>query len=229
MDLLAHNPELKAQMYLISTDTSHLAEAYLPDVNFNAESVIYLNDFNDNLTASNNSSDDLSCIELGDYDLSGSFDLNNQDLNAFDLSDANLFSFINEIDFLTCDSMTSPAESVCTCCNFDSFSSSSSPITSESDQDIQMVKSKRKVDKKESNKAAASRYRSKKSKEKDQLFAECNLYEEKNNQLKEKISDLETEINSIKNLLVQALLIKENVLTNKNILASSSTLSAAQM
>lgn len=64
------------------------------------------------------------------------------------------------------------------------------------------------VDKKESNKAAAVRYRCKKALEKDRLFAECEIYEKKNSDIKEKIGDLENEIDFIKNLLVQAFLAK---------------------
>lgn len=66
-----------------------------------------------------------------------------------------------------------------------------------------------KVSKKESNKAAAIRYRTKKLKEKEQLFAECELYSKKNNELRSKIDDLQTRISCIKSLLVEAL-IKKN-------------------
>ena len=77
-----------------------------------------------------------------------------------------------------------------------------------------MVKTKKGVEKRESNKAAASRYRSKKSKERNELFLQTEIYEKKNSELKEKIKDVETEINSIRSLLIQALLIKENVLNS---------------
>lgn len=66
-----------------------------------------------------------------------------------------------------------------------------------------------KVTKKESNKAAAIRYRTKKLKEKEQLFVECELYSNKNNELRSKIDDLQTRISCIKSLLVEAL-IKKN-------------------
>ncbi len=66
-----------------------------------------------------------------------------------------------------------------------------------------------KVNKKESNKAAAIRYRTKKLKEKEQLFAECQLYANKNNELRKNIDDLQTRISCIKSLLVEAL-IKKN-------------------
>jgi len=64
--------------------------------------------------------------------------------------------------------------------------------------------------KKESNKAAANRYRSKKQKEKDDLFTECQLYELKNVDLKKEIEDVQSEINCIKNLLVEALITKSS-------------------
>ena len=67
-----------------------------------------------------------------------------------------------------------------------------------------------KVDKKESNKAAAVRYRCKKALEKDRLFAECELYDKKNAEMRVKISDLESEIDFIKSLLVQAFLAKNS-------------------
>ncbi len=131
-------------------------------------------------------------------------------LNSFDLNDPKLFSFLNEIDLLSPESDSA----------YDSFSSSSSP-SSESDycisastNEIQMVKTKKGVEKRESNKAAASRYRSKKSKERNELFLQTEIYEKKNIELKEKIKDVETEINSIRSLLIQALLVKENVLNS---------------
>ena len=162
-------------------------------------------------------------------------------LNAFDLSDTKLFDFINEIELFETQS-NSLEDSNClvsspsvTSSNelsdsaFDSFSSSSSP-SSDSDSGslsppsvtsldqsnkIKMIRTNNggHINKKESNKAAASRYRSKKSKEKDQLFVECELYEQKNSEMKQKISDIESEIQSIRSLLVQALLVKDTSLT----------------
>lgn len=61
------------------------------------------------------------------------------------------------------------------------------------------------VNKRESNKVAAVRYRQRKTKERDQLFQECELYGKKNEDLKEKIGDLEQQIGFIKSLLMQAL------------------------
>lgn len=61
------------------------------------------------------------------------------------------------------------------------------------------------VNKRESNKVAAVRYRQRKAKERDQLFQECELYGKKNEDLKEKISDLEQQIGFIKSFLMQAL------------------------
>jgi len=61
------------------------------------------------------------------------------------------------------------------------------------------------VNKRESNKLAAVRYRAKKGKERDQLFKECELLAKRNLYLKEKISDFEEQIGFIKSLLMQAL------------------------
>lgn len=69
-----------------------------------------------------------------------------------------------------------------------------------------------KIDKKESNKAAAIRYRSKKIKERNNLFLECDAYANKNATLKQRIDELQTEISFIKSLLVEAL-IKRNAST----------------
>jgi len=72
------------------------------------------------------------------------------------------------------------------------------------DAKLKKVKSG-KISKKESNKNAALRYRVKKTKERDLLFQECNLYQRKNKELKEKIDAAEQEIGLIKNLLIQAI------------------------
>lgn len=206
------------------------------------ETHIFLNEFNQNLNNVNNqtefegiSFEDIDLTELIEID---SLSNNNQQVNAFDLSDTKLFDFISEIELITaeCVDLNSPInsplseishsnlienfssnESVCDSV-YDSFSSACSP-GSESDQSIsndkiKMVKSNRRIDKKESNKAAASRYRSKKLKEKDQLFTECELYEKKNETMKQKISDIEAEINSVRSLLLQAFLMKDQVLNN---------------
>lgn len=227
--------ELKAPMCLISSAASSLVDSYLPDVSFlNANTVIYSNELNSLSTLINAnesfSFNDLDCLELNDVDLTGSLDAHslNQEvsLNAFDLNDSDLFSFINEIDLSDFDNSNLAAspvtsESFYTESNYDSFSATSSPSTNseDSEQEIHMVKTKRRVDKRESNKAAACRYRSKKSQEKNELFAECEREARKNRELSEKINDIQAEITSIRNLLLQALLLKENILTsNKNIL-----------
>ena len=91
--------------------------------------------------------------------------------------------------------------------SFSSKQDASSPVSSS--DSIKRVKSRARVDKKESNKAAAIRYRTKKTKERDDLFKECDLYAKKNGELKKRIDDLQTEISFIKSLLVEAL-IKKN-------------------
>jgi hypothetical protein len=86
-------------------------------------------------------------------------------------------------------------------------SSGESEKSLEDDSSLKKVKSGR-INKRESNKVAAVRYRAKKTKERDLLFQECDFYEKNNNELKEKLSDVEHEIALIKNLLVQALTAK---------------------
>lgn len=72
-------------------------------------------------------------------------------------------------------------------------------------EQVKRVNKSGRVSKRESNKVAAVRYRQKKSKQRDQLFQECELYGKKNEELKEKISDIEQQIGYIKSLLMQAL------------------------
>lgn len=64
------------------------------------------------------------------------------------------------------------------------------------------------ISKKQSNKEAATRYRQKKNKEKEDLFTTRELYKKENNELKKKIEDIQTEINFVKNILVEMLLKK---------------------
>jgi hypothetical protein len=66
------------------------------------------------------------------------------------------------------------------------------------------------IDKKESNKAAAIKYRTKKTKERDDLFAECDMYMARNAELKKKIDECQTEISLVKSLLVEALIAKNS-------------------
>jgi len=81
-------------------------------------------------------------------------------------------------------------------------------VDSSGEDALRQVKTGR-VNKRESNKIAAVRYRAKKTKQRDMLFKECEVYAEKNAVLKVKISDIEQEIGFIKNLLVQALTTKK--------------------
>ena len=84
-------------------------------------------------------------------------------------------------------------------------SSSESDLSSDDSFKLKKVNKSGRVNKRESNKVAAVRYRAKKSKERDQLFQECELFAKRNLDLKEKISDIEQQIGFIKNLLMQAL------------------------
>jgi len=62
--------------------------------------------------------------------------------------------------------------------------------------------------KKESNKEAASRYRTKKLSEKDSLFETKQHLEKQNDDVKKKIDHVQTEINYLKNIIVQMLMTK---------------------
>jgi hypothetical protein len=95
--------------------------------------------------------------------------------------------------------------------SFDSYESvpSTKSIYSKKCRATAIASNSGSVDKKESNKAAANRYRSKKVHERNQLFLECSLYAEKNAKLRQRKNDLEMEIGFIKSLLVDAL-IKKN-------------------
>lgn len=89
-------------------------------------------------------------------------------------------------------------------------SSNESSIVSKSTRKSSSTNVKRLTDKRESNKQAALRYRNKKLKERDELFNECQKYAIKNETMKKKIDDIQTEISFIKSLLVEALIAKNN-------------------
>jgi len=99
---------------------------------------------------------------------------------------------------------TSPAAS--DDCDEDSYASSS-PGSNSAEPRLKRTRG-RTIDKKQSNKAAATKYRTKKVAEKETLFAECADYERKNGELKRLIGDCQTEISFIKSLLVEALIAK---------------------
>lgn len=63
---------------------------------------------------------------------------------------------------------------------------------------------------KDRNKEAVIKYRSKKIKKREELFAECEDYAKKNSALRQKIDDVLTEISLIKTLLVEALIAKKS-------------------
>ena len=98
-----------------------------------------------------------------------------------------------------------------------SFSEMSAPVTpasvaSPSEKVLERTKkSSGRIDKssKERNKEATQRYRSKKLVEREKLFADVAHYEKLNKQLKEKIEDIQSEVNLIKSLLVQVYLAKK--------------------
>lgn len=103
----------------------------------------------------------------------------------------------------------------------DDFSMLSSPASSMSDETTATsVENKpkirktrgRMIDKKESNKMAAIRYRTKKLKEKDQLFTECDEYALKIKEMRQKVADAQSEISFIKSLLVEALVLKTGLM-----------------
>lgn len=70
--------------------------------------------------------------------------------------------------------------------------------------------------KKESNKEAATRYRLKKISEKDKLFETRSNLERENDSVKRRIESVQTEINYLKNILVQMILTKSLLNNNNN-------------
>lgn len=67
------------------------------------------------------------------------------------------------------------------------------------------------------NNAAASKYRMKKRKEKQELFKECEHYATKNEVMKNKINEIQFKIDTIKNLLITAFLTKHKNNNDSNI------------
>jgi len=99
----------------------------------------------------------------------------------------------------------------------DDMSMMSSPASSVSeDQLLDKPKIRRtrirQIDKKESNKMAAIRYRNKKLKEKDHLFTECEEFGQKLKDMRQKVNDTQAEISFIKSLLVEALVLKTGLM-----------------
>lgn len=84
-------------------------------------------------------------------------------------------------------------------------SSSRHSMETPSDRGLKRTRA-RTIDKKQSNKVAAVKYRNKKLKERDELFAECDKYASRNAQLRKMIEETQTEISFIKSLLVEALI-----------------------
>ena len=81
-------------------------------------------------------------------------------------------------------------------------------IKQSSSKRVRSSKSINEAPKKESNKEAASRYRMKKLSEKDRLFEAKQELEKQNDDVKKKIDHVQTEINYLKNIIVQMLLTK---------------------
>lgn len=126
------------------------------------------------------------------------------------------------LDFNIFDLANSPSDettygNVCSIDQADDLSMMScsilSPASSTDNQESRGLRRTRSrtIDKKESNKVAAIKYRTKKLKEKDQLFAECQIYAKKNDEMRKKILDCQSEISFIKSLLVEALIAKNGL------------------
>ncbi|CAF1020874.1 unnamed protein product [Brachionus calyciflorus] len=146
----------------------------------------------------------------------------------FELTDLNLFNLNtpgdnSSQDMLFIDLLNSPSiertySNINDVTNTeDEMTSMSSPFSSISDESNFETKPKirktreRTIDKKESNKMAAIRYRNKKLKEKDQLFTECEEYAKKIKDMRQKVADTQAEISFIKSLLVEALVLKSGL------------------
>jgi hypothetical protein len=136
--------------------------------------------------------------------------------SSTDLSSPNLPTNVNDSSDSSSDSVSSPPPSS----SFDSYfyGSDSSVENSLADTDIVSIDRKMsikkvktgRVSKKESNRAAALRYREKKQREREQLFLECEFYAKKNSEMRKKIDDTMIEISFIKSLLVEALVAKKS-------------------
>lgn len=107
----------------------------------------------------------------------------------------------------TLTSVASPSSSFFNEDSFDSLEENSATESVQAKSYMRRTRG-RNIDKKQSNKAAAIKYRNKKLQEKELLFAECNEYAKKNSELKKKIDEVQTEISFIKSLLVEALIAK---------------------
>jgi hypothetical protein len=171
--------------------------SYLTDLN--------LNDLSNDCKI-NNDLYNLNNLNNKNNNLQPSFTSSNESESSLD------FSFFNEIESLSSD-VLSVSDGQCEagrgssviCENKNEFNSKFCLM-----ENLTGVKSG-KVNKKESNKKAAVRYRAKKSKEREKLFAECDLYEKQNSEMKKKIENVENEISFIRSLLIEALLKKNKI------------------
>lgn len=216
---------------------SSIADELDFDLSFNFqlenESFLHLsNDITANLD-SDSSSANISTTTTTISDLIDSTpsisDLLQTDFSQFDTSEFEAFAsaqlnstFDSDLNLMSADNPTvfQLEEYSSSCASPDSSSmtsfASESAVTVSTTSHAKCAKNKEavlsgRVDKKDSNKAAATRYRTKKLKEREELFVECEMYAKKNATLKGKIDDLQTEISFIKSLLVEVLIRKTKV------------------
>ncbi|RNA34092.1 cyclic AMP-dependent transcription factor ATF-4 [Brachionus plicatilis] len=194
-----------------------------------SSSSVYQNDlsnfsnFHQPATVSLDSSTKLSFVLAQEHHQHQTDFIDNLDFELTDHSFLNVQLYQNNDVFSSLEQLNSPSNEV-TYGNVNSLDSSNednismlpSPASSISDESsfekpkIRKTRA-RVIDKKESNKAAAIRYRNKKLKEKDQLFTECEEYAKKIEEMRQKVADTQNEISYIKSLLVEALVIKSGL------------------
>lgn len=194
---------------------------FLSDINieqmlesFNADSFTS-NDHQHQPTTAETSADD-------EYPLENLFDFvqndNIQDFHIVQLESPSVSNIDIRIDSSESSFNDNDLSSTADNSNFDTSSCSSIPmdfssfsVSSKTKKSMQQQKRLQRsiLEKKEANKAATVRYRSKKVKERDELFAQVSEYSKKNLELKNRIENLQSEIGCIKNLIIQ-IYVKKN-------------------
>lgn len=145
----------------------------------------------------NDSRQDFHVVQLESPSVSSVEIRTESSVSSFNDNDLSSFADNSNFDTSSCASMP---------IDFSSISICSKPKKSKQTQRLQ---SRNILEKKEANKAATVRYRSKKVKERDELFAQVSEYSKKNSELKQKIENLQSEIGCIKNLIIQ-IYVKKN-------------------
>jgi hypothetical protein len=193
---------------------------FLNDINieqmlesFNADSFTS-NDYQHQPTAETSADDEYPLENLFDFVQND----NIQDFHIVQLESPSVSNIDIRIDSPVSSFNDNDLSSTADNSNFDTSSCSSIPmdfssfsVSSKIKKSTQQQKRLQRsiLEKKEANKAATVRYRSKKVKERDELFAQVSEYSKKNLELKNRIENLQSEIGCIKNLIIQ-IYVKKN-------------------